>query len=100
MHERAVEVPITVSEEIESWLMNNNTRLWRPLVVLHRAAIGDRLLGAECPLFNLAFPHIGKADYSIINIAAKNSDYEEGKNRKYAKGLSVYMPEQRPIIKC
>ncbi|RPB07085.1 hypothetical protein P167DRAFT_550068 [Morchella conica CCBAS932] len=89
---RPVEVQITDSEELEGWLKNSNSRSRMILAVLHRAG-ADANLGAEqFPLLNPAFPHVEEDDYSMIDIPAEDSDYEEGKHRINAKGLRVYMP--------
>ncbi|KAH8145181.1 uncharacterized protein LAJ45_10845 [Morchella importuna] len=57
---RPVEVQITDSEELEG--------------------AGANLGGAESPLLNPAFPHVEEDDYSMIDIPAEDSDYEEGKH--------------------
>jgi hypothetical protein len=87
-----VEVQIPDSEELEYWLKKSNARPRRILAVLHRAGAGSTLGGAESPLLNSAFPHIEEDYYSMIDIPAENSDYEEGKHQINAKGLRVYMP--------
>ncbi|KAH8146315.1 uncharacterized protein LAJ45_09758 [Morchella importuna] len=84
---RPVEVQITDSEELEGWLKNSNARPRRILAVLHRAGAGANLGGAESPPLNPAFPHVEEDDYSMIDIPAEDSDYEEGKHRINAKGL-------------
>jgi hypothetical protein len=80
-----VEIQITDSEELEDWLKNSNARPRRILAVLYKAGMGANLSGTESPPLNSAFPHIEEADYSMIDIPAKDSDYKEGKHRINAK---------------
>jgi hypothetical protein len=40
----------------------------------------------------MTFPHAQEDDYSMIDIPAENSDYEEGKHRINGKELKAYMP--------
>ncbi|KAH8148287.1 uncharacterized protein LAJ45_07740 [Morchella importuna] len=89
---RPMEVQIIDSEEVEGWLKNSVGRPRRILAVLHRAGAGANLGGAESPPLNRALPHIEEDDYTMIDIPAEDSDYEEGSHRINAKGLRVYLP--------
>jgi hypothetical protein len=93
------EVQITDSEELEGWLKNSNARIQRILAVLYRAGVDANRSGAEPPLLNPAFSHIEEDDYSMIDIPAEDSDYEDGKLQINAKGLRVYMLRLMPVIK-
>jgi hypothetical protein len=77
-------------------LKNSNIRPQRILTVLHRVGVGTNIGGLESPLLNPAFPYVEEDDYSMIDIPAEDSDYEEGKHRINAKGLRVYMPRTDP----
>jgi hypothetical protein len=48
------------------------------IAVPHRAGADINLGGTESPPFNSAFPHVEEDDYSMIDIPAEDSDYEEG----------------------
>jgi hypothetical protein len=65
-----VEVQITDSEELESWLKNSNARPHRILAGLHRVGTGANLGGAESPPLNPAFRHVEEDNYSMIDIPA------------------------------
>jgi hypothetical protein len=87
-----VVVQISDSEGLKGWLKNSNTRPQRILKVLHRAAVDANLGSAESPPLNRTFPQIEEDDYSIIDLPAEDSDYEEGRHRINAKELRVYLP--------
>jgi hypothetical protein len=89
---RPVEIQITDPEQLEGWLKNSNTNPQRILAVLYKVGVGANLGDMESPPLNPAFPHVEEDDYSIIDIPAENSDYEEGKHQVNAKGLREYMP--------
>ncbi|KAI5836694.1 hypothetical protein DFP73DRAFT_532538 [Morchella snyderi] len=89
---RPQEVQITDSEEVEVWLKNSTSRPRRVLAVLHRAGAGANVGGAETPPLSRAFPHIEEDDYTMVDIPAENSDYDEGNHRINAKGLRLYLP--------
>ncbi|KAI5843138.1 hypothetical protein DFP73DRAFT_527795, partial [Morchella snyderi] len=89
---RPMEVQITDSEEVEGWLKNSVGRPRRILAILHRAGAGANLGGAETPPLSRAFPHIEEEDYTMMDIPAEDSDYEEGNHRINAKGMRVYLP--------
>jgi hypothetical protein len=90
---RPVEVQITDSEELESWLKNSNVRPRRILAVLHGACTGANMDGVESLQLNPTFPHVEEDDYSMIDILAEDSNYEEGKHQINPKELRVYMPK-------
>ncbi|KAI5839090.1 hypothetical protein DFP73DRAFT_530371 [Morchella snyderi] len=89
---RPMEVQITDSEEVEGWLKNSVSRPWRILTILHGAGAGANLGGAESPPPNQAFPHIEEDEYTMIDVTAEDSDYEEGNHHINSKRMRVYLP--------
>ncbi|KAH0604234.1 uncharacterized protein H6S33_006611 [Morchella sextelata] len=57
--------------------------------------------GGESPPFNSALTHVEENDYSMIDIPAEDSDYEEGKHQRNAKELKTlvrYRDRQQDAI--